>query len=362
MVALFLLAGIKEWRFDVMSEMFARAFRPRHVSALCVAVSLMSAALPGRATELWMSVLEPQWRQVRGWPANDFQDIFAQNASWKVTATLVTVMNFSLRFILTSPDNQLQAALAGLKSRQIQLAIQAQPLTATKACGLGTESFGPPNEMAEAASRLKHFGADLRYVLMDEPLYFGHQFPGSPGKIPCHFAIYQLADQAARKMTPILKAYPNVLIDDVEPFGGGALRGEQWAETILDWHRQFKLKSGVQIRFFDADIIWQSPGSVDQFLRALPLLKRTGLSTGVIYHGSASATSNQEWCLQAFGEIQAFEVARGANPDRVSVESWNDFPRRLLPETEDGTLTNLILKYVENRRNRGLTITRTSVR
>jgi hypothetical protein len=213
--------------------------------------------------------------------------------------------------------------------------------------------------MEKAADRLKNFGADLRYVLMDEPLYFGHQFIGQPGKIPCRFPLEKLADEAARKMEPILRAFPSLVIGDVEPFGSGT-PGNVWANTIADWHHKFATRTGRKIGLFDADIIWDMQGAVENFVIALPILRSQTASIGVIYHGSPRARSNQEWCEQAWQQAQNLEIERGISLDRVAFDSWTDFPRSLLPETRAGTLTHLVLEYAENRAQLGRPVTRTS--
>jgi hypothetical protein len=343
----------------VLQAPILTAWRRNIFAIFCATVLVTSVSHAAQGAKLWMSVLEPQWRRVLGWPAADFDDLFVPNAQWRAVAGSISVLNLSLRFVLTAPDQELQLVLAGLKSRKIELSIQAQPLTETEQCGIATESFGPPDEMAAAAKRLKEFGADLRYVVMDEPFYFGHEFPGTPQQIPCHYSLEQLGEQAAHKMAPLLEAFPCVVVGDIEPFGaGGSMSADTWAQQIILWHQQFRLKSRVAVRFLDADIIWETPGSAEQVAKALPTLKAHGLSTGVIYHGFPSAKSNDEWYRQALGEIQSFENHLGASPDRVSIESWNDFPRNLLPETQEATLTNLILVYLKDRKSRGQPISR----
>ena len=326
---------------------------PRILRMLALGSMLGLVTIESGATSVWMSVMEPQWRAAKGWPQSDFPTLFKPRAPWPEAAKVVSVVNFTLLFVLRSPDDEFKEALDGLRARGIALSIQAQPLTESQACGRATESFGPPFEMARAAQRLKKFGADLRYIMLDEPLYFGHQFAGQEGRIPCQFSIDKLASESARKLAPMFEAYPDVQVGDVEPIGGNGTPAAVWGHKILAWHRQFKEKTGHPITFFDADVIWSINGSLENFEKIVSILRTEPVSIGVIYHGLADARSNQEWEQQALMEARRAEIERGIYVDRVLFESWFDFPRDLSNENQAGTLTHLIKTYAADRNRRG---------
>jgi len=45
------------------------------------------------------------------------------------------------------------------------------------------------------------------------------------------------------------------------------------------------------------------------------------------------------------------EFGLGVHPDHAVFETWVRYPHRVLPESEPGTLTNLILQYVQDHHN-----------
>jgi hypothetical protein len=47
-----------------------------------------------------------------------------------------------------------------------------------QACGVNVEGFGAPDTARVTAERIKRNGRELRYVAMDEALWYGHHFSG----------------------------------------------------------------------------------------------------------------------------------------------------------------------------------------
>jgi hypothetical protein len=202
--------------------------------------------------------------------------------------------------------------------------------------------------MTQAAQRLKTFGADLQFVQMDEPLWYGHRFKGVGKWKACKATIDELAIDAASKLKHLFELFPLVNVVDTEPFGGG-ISGELWASDIIEWRKKFLIHSGKPINYFDADVVWQMPNAVREFADALPLLRSQQLNLGIIYNGKPDASSDCEWVDQARRKIESIEKATDFRFSRILIETWTDFPRRILPESNPCTLTGLIKSY-ENRR------------
>jgi hypothetical protein len=59
--------------------------------------------------------------------------------------------------------------------------------------------------------------------------------------------------------------------------------------------------------------------------------------------------TDEEWVTTAERNAEMIEGKLMVKPEQVAFQSWNDRPRRLLPETEPGTMTNLIFRYVYGR-------------
>jgi hypothetical protein len=92
---------------------------------------------------------------------------------------------------------------------------------------------------------------------------------------------------------------------------------------------------------------WNSPwrqrvGPVAQ------LLRRKGVQVQVIYNGSGRDQSDSEWVAHALANAAAFESV--LKSDSVAIQSWNPYPRHVLPDSVPTTLTGLVNQYVSSNR------------
>ena len=319
----------------------------RGLLLLLVLVTVSISPLKTEARQIWLSPLDPVWRSIRNWPANDFMELFEDNAPWQQTASVISGFEISKRFVLEAPDHDLLRVITGLRRRNIALAVQGTPLIASAACGLGVEGHGPPHDMLVVAQRLHRAGADLRYVIFDEPLYYGHEFDGAPGVAPCHAPIGIMAEQAAAKIAELRRIFPGVEVGAVEPFGIPRVDQSVWAADLEEWLKAYALAAGAPLAFLRADVVWQRPNWRAQFEGAVPLLRSLRIPLGVIYNSSPDVTSDQEWTESALRHARLIECDLHVRPDQVVFQSWTDHPRRVLPETQPGTLTHLVAEYIE---------------
>jgi hypothetical protein len=319
----------------------------RGLLLLLVLVTVSISPLKTEARQIWLTPLDPVWRSIRNWPANDFMELFEDNAPWQQTASVISGFELSKRFVLEAPDHDLLRVITGLRRRNIALAVQGTPLIASAACGLGVEGHGPPHDMLVVAQRLHRAGADLRYVIFDEPLYYGHEFDGAPGVRPCHAPIGIMAEQAAAKIAELRRIFPGVEVGAVEPFGIPRVDQSVWAADLEEWLKAYALAAGAPLAFLRADVVWGRPNWRAQFEGAVPLLRSLRIPLGVIYNSSPDVTSDQEWTESALRHARLIECDLHVRPDQVVFQSWTDHPRRVLPETQPGTLTHLVAEYIE---------------
>ena len=314
---------------------------------LLVLVTVSISPLKTEARQIWLTPLDPVWRSIRNWPANDFMELFEDNTRWQQTASVISGFEISKRFVLEAPDHDLLRVITGLRRRNIALALQGTPLIASAACGLGVEGHGPPHDMLVVAQRLHRAGADLCYVIFDEPLYYGHEFDGAPGVRPCHAPIGIMAERAAAKIAELRRIFPGVEVGAVEPFGIPRVDQSVWAADLEEWLKAYALAAGAPLAFLRADVVWGRPNWRAQFEGAVPLLRSLRIPLGVIYNSSPDVTSDQEWTESALRHARLIECDLHVRPDQVVFQSWTDHPRRVLPETQPGTLTHLVAEYIE---------------
>jgi hypothetical protein len=307
--------------------------------------------------EIWMASFEPVWREIQGWPPNDYMQLFEPDAPWRQAARGVKVLLLYKKFIEQATDADLEKVIGGLKQRGIAMAIQGTPLVASKACGQAVEGYGPPQDMAQAAARVKRLGGTIAYVALDEPLYYGHRFDGRAAlpyethpPTPCHATIADLARQTATKMAGLHEIFPDAKIGDVEPVGVyPPQEAADFAADFAQWLDAYKEASGRPFAFVDIDVAWLLPGWPAQFDIIAAAVRKAGIPLGVIYNGTRADASDAAWIASARDHIRRIEQRLGTRPDRVIFQTWTDHPRQMLPETAPDTFTALIRGYVTSR-------------
>ena len=348
-----------------MGERSAKNFRGTSaagrpvLAVLLLAVLLLAAGLAagagrpayaagGALPQIWMGATEPVWRAAHGWPPNDYMELFQPNAPWQYAARYVRVFQVSKRFVEQTSDRDLARVIAGLKRRGILLAMQGTPNLPTHGCGRGIESYGPPDDMARDAARIRALGGTLSYIMMDEPLFFGHVFPGRGRLIACHAPIATIAADAARKIAEARGVFPAVQVGETEPFGIPSLSAGEWASMLRQWFRAFKSATGRPLAFLHADIVWLRPDAIGQFEAALPVIRAAGIPLGVIYDGTPADPTGAAWVADAKAHVALIERKLGIVPAQAVFQTWMDMPTRMLPDTAENSLTGLVASFVKS--------------
>lgn len=304
------------------------------------------AAAQGAAPQIWMAATEPTWREVHGWGANDYLQLFQPGAPWQQALRRVQVFQFSKRFIEQTDPQTLSRVIAFLNQRGIAIAMQGTPNLPTRGCGRATESFGPPRDMARDAARIRSLGGQVTYITMDEPLYFAHIYNGGGGRIPCHSPIATIAADAATKIAEARRVFPSVQVGETEPYGIPSLSSQAWASMLAEWFRDFQSATGRPLAFQHADIVWNRPDALPQFEAAVPVIRQAGITLGIIYNGTPQDPDSAAWVADAKRHIALIENRLGIRPQHVMFQSWTAMPRMLLPDTASDTLTGLVASYV----------------
>jgi hypothetical protein len=179
---------------------------------------------------------------------------YRPDAPWPAHMDHVTVVGILTQALLKIPDAELTKVAARLKEKHMALGIEmlAQADDDPPGCGSGVEGYYAPFMVAALAGKLKRTGAELSYIAMDEPLYFGHYYNG---KNACHSSIDNVAERVAKNLHEYLKVFPNAIIGDGEPFP--AITDQpNWKDDYKHWIDAFHAKVGKELAFTDVDINW----------------------------------------------------------------------------------------------------------
>ena len=294
------------------------------------------------ATEIWMSGSPhvehhaPGWENIR----TDAGSMWTPDAPWKTVAGAVRVIQFPPASVDRARDSDLREALADLKRRNIALAIGTGLLIRSDRCRAATEAYVDQKTMEGLFDKLRRNGADVKYVTMDEPFFYGHR---DSGPTSCRESPQALAQALKESIAIVRKYFPNARIgsDEVVDASG------PWVQELVQWSDTFKAVTGEPLAYIHADLNWKE-GSVRNLVPLAAALKQRHVVLGIIYDAdSANNNSDENWSHNTISHFAEVESGLGVHPDHAVIETWVKTPTRMLPENQPGTFTNVVLQYVQ---------------
>ena len=323
--------------------MFEGHFAKIAVLAVGASLAISNCA---HGADIWFAAVDPVARN--GGPASiDYMDLFEPNAPWQRAAASVKVFKIGPAFAAWARTEVLAHVFSDLRRRGIALAWELPMLNWSDRCG-HVEGFNAPGTIAKAAQHLREAGADVAYIAMDEPLYYGHQYSGASA---CRFSASDVAQQIAESAAVVRTWFPRVQIGDIEPVDADV----SWAGQLEQWPAEFRAALGAPLAFFHADMVW-SAGARASLVAIAHNLSAHKIRIGVIYNGSESGEGNPnlEWVRSAERHYDQIETETGLQPDDAVFQTWMPYPTHVLPETSPGTMTYLIDRYLARPTKLGL--------
>ena len=303
----------------------------------------IAAAKKHARPEIWFAPLDPFLRPEVGYGGSaDFMRLFDLDAPWATAASFVRVFKLYPQFMHAASDADLTKVIKFLDQHQIALAVEAgliQPLTTCSR----TEGYGDDQEFI--AQRIRRLGGNLRYVMADEPLFFGHSY-----KVPgaCRIPIRALARDAATSARVFQRIFPDVRIVDAEPISN--FKNANWVREIGQFLSAFRQAYGQPFAAVALDIAWWEPSWQPRALAITRYLRRLGEPVAVIYNGNERDKSDTAWLKSARKHYRDYEALGRSPPNKAIFQSWAAYPTQVLPETSPTSFTSLILDYERSRR------------
>jgi len=196
--------------------------------------------------------------------------------------------------------------------------------------------------MLAAAKRIQRDGGTLRYVAMDEPIFFSTVYAGQHA---VHWTPDEAAANAAQNIKALLAEFPEVKFGDIEPLVDvkSLASFPDLISRYQEGIRAFRKALGVPLAFFDADIDWNSPSFPANLIALHKMVAGEGLPFGIIYDGDSPDKSDASWIHSAERHLKAAE--QNITPDCVIFQSWHAYPKKLLPETDPDSFTWMLAHY-----------------
>jgi hypothetical protein len=323
------------------------------LSALAVSILL---AGPAHATEIWMSAGPHINHPAPGWEGlrTDAGDMWKPGAPWATVASHAKVMTFVAPNLDRVTDSDLKLALDDLKRRHIALAVATGMIERSDRCRSNTEAYVNPGALDVIFEKVRRNGGDVRYVVMDEPYFWGHRYSGQTA---CHESAQAIANAVAESVRLVRRYFPDAQIGEDEPVD----QSRPWVDELAAWADAYQKATGEKLAFMNADLNWK----MESMRNLAPLgkaLKARGIPFGIIYNADdvtsghwfdPNSLSNSDigWVRNAVSHYTEIESGLGVHPDHAVFITWVRYPTRMLPETQAGTFTNLVFQYIQGNRS-----------
>jgi hypothetical protein len=289
--------------------------------------------------QVWFAPLDWFARPEVGYGgATDYMELFRPGPG-QTLLSRIAVIKLYPQFIQQATDEDLRTIFAALKSANTSLAMEAGVLDENERCGHGVEGYGGQDAI-KLAARIKQLGGELAYVAMDEPAFYGRMFSARGA---CHDEFADLARNAAKNLAAIEEIFPRVQVGDGEPVGGtvDAAAIQEYAR----WADAFRGATGKPLAFFHGDVQWRETWhtALEEFVA---VMRDRKIPLGIIYNGNDDDTSDEAWIAHAEEHYRAVESDSRIVPDQVVFQSWRPHPSHLFPETDPGSFTYLLKRYL----------------
>jgi hypothetical protein len=285
--------------------------------------------------ELWFSPGDDL--EVSGLVAHpDFPELFAEPSPWPTGLARVQVMQFRAPYIARKPT-QSAAYAVFLKAHKIGIAAVMEVMPADT-CGQGVEGLMSRKGIDFYPRAIKtQAGIDLDRVVMDEPLYFGHDYTGNNA---CRFSIAEVAKGVAESEAVIRSYHPGARFVLAEPVSlpGGPAELAQFLDALKAAAHEYPASVRLDVQWRKE---WKS--AVPPFVR---VLEQRGIRWGVVLNAAGGTKTDRDWIASAKSNAQAFLQAMPGRPDHVMIQTWDPNPIRITPKSDPDTMTGYLKWFV----------------
>jgi hypothetical protein len=300
-----------------------------------ILLALLIAVPTAQASELWFGGRTHPAAKKRS--IVDGGEMFTPDAAWPELSARTAVMEFGPGDIMQANDAALTAVFADLRRRHIALSLNGALLEDTDSCVARNEAYLlRVDQIMSIVNKVKRDGGDPRYFAMDEPFFYGNRWTGPKA---CHESARAIAARIRDNVSRVRQVFPHMLIGDIEVVDGSP----EWNQALADWVDTYREVTGEKLAFMQTDTAW-SELALHNMVGLAALMRARGVPFGVIYTADARVTTDKEWTDSSLSHLAELEGPLGLHPDLQIVQSWVEEPSHALPETEDGTLTNVALR------------------
>jgi len=265
--------------------------------------------------------------------AHDLLALVEPNAAWGHAAAATSVFQLSASSIAALSDGDLSTLVTGLKRLGLPIAVLVPALTPVSGCG---QILGSPDATAapDLLRRVKAAGGSVRFIAMENPAFAGTQ---------CHLSPMEIATNVGAWSTGVRAVFPGAAIGDAE-----LVLDASAVSPYTDWMPAYQTVTGSPLAFLHLDLDWSQADWPTEVGQLSSLAQQAGAGFGVVDRGNVDDASDALWSTHAADRMAAV-VSTNVHLDSPVFQSAAARSPRLLPETDDTSLTALLTRYAGTR-------------
>jgi hypothetical protein len=262
----------------------------------------------------------------------DFPKLFDDPSLWPTGLGKVNVMQFRAPYITRKPDDA-KKYIDYLKAHNIGVAV-GMTVMPSDTCGQGVEGIMTHKGIDMYPRTIKAAGVSIDYVVMDEPLFFGHDYTG---KNACNLSIDDVAKGVAESINTIKSYHPNakfVLVEPEQSLPGGVAELSQFLEAYKNYVHEYP----ASVRF---DVGWRRNWR-SELPPFISWLSSHNIGYGVVYNATGGISNDAAWVASAKENATSFAAAIHAQPEHIMIQTWEPFPSHIVPESDPNSMTGYL--------------------
>jgi hypothetical protein len=278
----------------------------------------------------------------------DFMRLFSIDAPWQTGMSKIDVIQFRSPWLIRRDMREVRQVTTFIEQKKIKLAVPLG-MVSSDTCGKGIEGMDTARQHEVYPREMKKRGIPLDYIVMDEPLFFGHDYSG---RNACHFSIPQLADTVADNVKMIRSYYPNiqfVLSEPIQSLQGGP-------DELKSFLAAYKARLGelpLTVRF---DIAWNQSDKWHRdwhqdVPRFIQMLNSEHIGYSIIFDAGRvngrPARTDAAWVASAKANVDDWATLVRQKPVEIVIQTWDPYPSHILPEDDSSTMTGFLKWFIE---------------
>lgn len=282
------------------------------------------------------------WITPHPYPSLDFKKLFTEPDKWRDARSSVSVLKVYDQYFNPQDntinhrmdDGELRHALTELRDWGVSLALESG---AVKTWGRTADvTYGATKIALE---RVRSLGGQVKFIAMDEPLFYGTQKPPEG----CGYDMEKTLDETIAFIRRIKTFDPDIIVGDIEPWP----RHEK--DELKRWIIRFREKAGHELPFFHLDVDYNAVKAWNKTIQDIRELQSFCRSRGIrfgviIWCNTPPVNSDRDFYVGSFNWAA---IVHTIGPiDDVIIQSWLPFPKYNLPDSGGFSFTQLVRDYV----------------